>query len=160
MSYGPNQQKFIEALRSGDYHQTQFFLEDDRRYDALGVACRALESPTILVNRHGRTGPLVGQSLDDQPSVAFALALRNTVGTPSIDESNITWEGVKLVNEVCRALHVHSATWNDRRRAVVNYPCRVKQCGLVTLNDYYQLPFHVIAAIIEQFPTLYFSQVK
>ena len=41
-----NQEKWVEALRSGDYEQTQGCLQDSKGYCCLGVACVVYEKET------------------------------------------------------------------------------------------------------------------
>lgn len=72
MELGPNQKKWIAALRSGEYQQGIGLLKDEAcdLYCCLGVA----------VALFGEGCPIDGASLDRYPDVQRALFLRDKLG--------------------------------------------------------------------------------
>lgn len=84
---GPNQQKWVDALRSGEYKQTTETLQDEYGYCCLGVACKVAEQNGINVNTDEDNGDISGDSLFSQQDVKNWLGLYDNEGlfetTPS-----------------------------------------------------------------------------
>jgi len=76
MKLGINQQKWVEALRSGDFKQTQGVLKDERGHCCLGVACEIFKDELkITEEEHLRDGIIFNKTSKVLPSV-----LRNHLG--------------------------------------------------------------------------------
>ena len=86
MTLGPNQQKWVDALRSGQYKQARFVLHSqilhngENSYCCLGVACVIAEQNGVIVRRKFDE-QLIGGSLYDQPDVLDWLKMKTIVGT-------------------------------------------------------------------------------
>lgn len=65
---GPNQQKWINALKSGEYEQCDGSLEDSNGYCCLGVACKVAEENNIEIY-YDDNGEIIGGTLEDQEEV-------------------------------------------------------------------------------------------
>lgn len=76
---GKNQQAFLAALRSGEFEQTNYRLEDEHGYCCLGVGCVIAERHGVEVRRSG-LGLVKGDSLSNQPAVQEWLGLYNPYG--------------------------------------------------------------------------------
>lgn len=77
---GPIQKKWVKALRSGKYKQTNGKLRDERGFCCLGVACEVV-GMKAQKNRHGEY--LYGKQFGITPETARrAIKLRNSNGTP------------------------------------------------------------------------------
>lgn len=72
MELGPNQKRWIEMLRSGEYEQISEQLTDGRGYCCLGVACLAVE-----------VTPGNEATLIYYPSVVQSLGLIGNSGCPA-----------------------------------------------------------------------------
>ena len=75
------QKLWIEALKSGEYQQTQNVLHDCQGFCCLGVACAVYEKAT----RHPlekREGYIYGHDLDQQFAVKEWLGLYSARGMP------------------------------------------------------------------------------
>ena len=48
MTLGPKQQAWINALRSGNYRQTKYYLNNSEGYCCLGVACEIFKNELNL----------------------------------------------------------------------------------------------------------------
>lgn len=74
---GPNQKKWLDALRSGQYEQGKSWLCRNGKYCCLGVACEVFELPKEIVGDRvkyaGSTGPAPCQVVD-------ALGLHSDTG--------------------------------------------------------------------------------
>jgi len=74
---GPNQQAWVDALRSGKYPQTRGALQNENGYCCLGVAC-AINSQLINYTMDKRW--IAGGDLILQPEVHELLKLKSTYG--------------------------------------------------------------------------------
>lgn len=91
---GPNQKKWVEALESGKFQQSESFLRTGSGYCCLGVACQVFEAKaTLVLESETKEGARVW-SYDDKDSLApkyviDALDLYGSGGEPdkSISES-------------------------------------------------------------------------
>lgn len=77
---GPNQQKWVDALRSGEYNQTTGTLQDDYGYCCLGVACKVALDNGVNVNTDEDNGNISGDELSDQKDVKSWLGLYDNQG--------------------------------------------------------------------------------
>jgi hypothetical protein len=69
-----NQEKWLQALESGEFKQGEGRLQEDDSYCCLGVACRVA----------GVQGDLKGASLTTYPDVIEAMGLTESYGCPII----------------------------------------------------------------------------
>lgn len=76
---GPNQQKWVDALRSGEYEQGKEYLEDDNKYCCLGIACSIAEENGIAVNKN-IDGSLSGFTLRFQTQAQEWLGIIDDIG--------------------------------------------------------------------------------
>ena len=74
-----NQQAWVDALRSGEYKQTEYSLQDESGYCCLGVACRIADKAGVPTNK-GDNGTILGGSLTYQPDVKAWLGLIDDSG--------------------------------------------------------------------------------
>lgn len=147
-----NQQKWIAALKSGEYKQTKGHLQHYNAYCCLGVACRVVGGTLriALQENGGLDDPklgespqekLLGDSLDYQPHVFEAIGLRTTLGCSDSDHPRfpeyeaLFSKGGKYYNPEHKSFHC-----------------------LVQLNDTRGLTFEQIAEILETYPELFFNQ--
>lgn len=140
MKLGPNQQKWIDALKSGDYKQTKSALQNKDGYCCLGLACIMVSE----CNFCQRKGYLFGQDLSSQPDADGKLGLRGSVG-------RIWWAGE---GGMCR-----SAVELLRERGY-NIPAKRSALTLTTLNDEHGVSFMHIGELLETFPALYFKDSR
>lgn len=78
MSDKKPRQLWVEALRSGEYHQARGQLQNVDAYCCLGVACRVAEKHGVEVNQ--QLGFLDGTCLIAQPNVKEWLGLASGKG--------------------------------------------------------------------------------
>ena len=62
-----NQQKWVDALRSGEFEQTTGSLQDGDAYCCLGVACVVAEREGVKPRRRNHSGELIGGDMSCQP---------------------------------------------------------------------------------------------
>lgn len=74
-----NQQAWVDALRSGEYKQTKYSLQDESGYCCLGVACVLADKAGIPVIKNDN-GTILGGSLIHQPDVKAWLGLIDDSG--------------------------------------------------------------------------------
>lgn len=79
MKLGPNQQKWIEALRSREFDQGEGSLQKGDRFCCLGVAC-VIASQNDIPIATDENGEIVGDTLEIQDSVQDWLKLRDPEG--------------------------------------------------------------------------------
>lgn len=77
MSIGPNQKKWLDALRSGEYEQGTGALCDNNKYCCLGVGCEVLEVPKVLDRGFASYD---GEEATAPPAVVVGLSLLNDRG--------------------------------------------------------------------------------
>ena len=75
-----NQQKWVDALRSGDYEQTSETLQDEYGYCCLGVGCVVAEQNGVHVYRDGY-GMVEGATLESQALAKEWLGLADDTGS-------------------------------------------------------------------------------
>lgn len=80
---GPNQQAWVDALRSGNFKQITGALQDDGGYCCLGVACEVAGKNGVDIRRYA-TGEIWGGDLYGQKYVMDWLQIRE--GRGYIDE--------------------------------------------------------------------------
>lgn len=137
---GPNQRKWVEALKSGKYEQIQGELRIlnyggvINGYCCLGVACD-LYDPNLWDDRHhdGNTG-------EPSDNVADWLGLHTTNGF--VDLSDHKEEFEKILVDNC---------YSDSFDTVTE---------LTTINDDYYVSFKGIAELVEAFPQEFFKESK
>jgi hypothetical protein len=86
MELGPNQKKWIAALRSGEYEQGTVWLCKQDKYCCLGVGCELLNIPHNFVDEiksYGGRTQLAPEELVEQ------LALRGPSGKPKDDSLSL-----------------------------------------------------------------------
>jgi len=71
--------KWVKALKSGKYKQSQNILENYYGYCCLGVLCKVAEKNKIRVNKH-KLGDLKGSSLTSQKNVLKWSGMRTGLG--------------------------------------------------------------------------------
>lgn len=74
-----NQQAWVDALRSGQYKQTKYRLQDESGYCCLGVACRIADKAGVPTDKRD-DGTILGGSLIYQPDVKAWLGLIDDSG--------------------------------------------------------------------------------
>lgn len=84
----PNQQAWVDALRSGKYKQTKGALQKGNSYCCLGVACDVAEKHGVYI--HTSCGEIEGGSLSGQSNVRDWLQIRHSFGAVYSDISNET----------------------------------------------------------------------
>lgn len=78
---GPNQRKWVEALRSGDYQQGRFDLRtSDNCYCCLGVACNLFTQGEWVLAPHGEYFTINEFCNTADHDAVAALALRGAAG--------------------------------------------------------------------------------
>jgi hypothetical protein len=90
---GPNQQKWVDALRSGEFNQTSLCLHDSCGYCCLGVACKAAEKDGVYIEyedfgEETTDKYLYGETLDEQDLVMDWLDIKDGYGP--FKETNLT----------------------------------------------------------------------
>lgn len=87
MELGPNQKRWVAALRSGEYRQGRYSLYDSEKkaYCCLGVAVSLFHEESIS-----------GMTLENYPEVTEQLSLGNDSGTP---ESGLCLESLVAMND-------------------------------------------------------------
>ena len=130
MELGPNQRKWIAALRSGEYEQTQGCLRDNDGFCCLGVAVNALVP-------HRWT------------------CLDGVYGIYRIEGDLSTWHDVSLTSDIVDLLGLHGEEGQSR---FGNEDTKYPMCSL--LNDTKNLTFMGIAAQLERYPEIYFKEPK
>lgn len=83
----PNAKKWVAALRSGEYEQTSYSLQDDLGYCCLGVACAVYEQETGNATQKRKCREsnlprdvLTGSDLSSQPQVRQWIGLNSDCG--------------------------------------------------------------------------------
>lgn len=71
--------KWVKALRSGEYEQTVETLQDAGGYCCLGVLCRVGEKLGVTVD--SEYNELGGDTLEDQPDILEWSGLKSTQGS-------------------------------------------------------------------------------
>jgi hypothetical protein len=86
---GPLQKAWVEALRSGEYKQTQDRLQVGDSYCCLGVACVVAEKLGVTQPRRAFDGILDGYALTTfQPQILKALKIRENSGEEALVNLN------------------------------------------------------------------------
>jgi len=84
MELGPNQKKWVAALRSGKFTQAKGTLQCDNNYCCLGVACRVAEENGIVLFysdfNSNSGGEVYGGTLNSQHNVQDWLKLKSGNG--------------------------------------------------------------------------------
>lgn len=75
-----NAKKWVAALRSGEYKQTQEILQNIYGFCCLGVACSVYEKETGTNLKKRSSGTIYGTDLSEQPSVMEWLDIRSDCG--------------------------------------------------------------------------------
>lgn len=88
MILGPNQQQWVDMLRSGKYKQGHGCLQDKDEFCCLGVGCKVAEQNNIDTTKD-RCGFLFGNTLAEQVDVIKWLNLKNSSGR--INEYTALW---------------------------------------------------------------------
>jgi hypothetical protein len=75
-----NMKKVLVALRSGEYKQTQYRLQDSGGHCCLGVMCEVYEKETgVKLPRDGVSGFIVGSNLNKFPLVKSWVGLHEDI---------------------------------------------------------------------------------
>lgn len=128
MKLGPNQQAWMAALRSGEYHQGTGQLQACSEYCCLGVLCEVAELAGVPVIRND-AGEVFGDDLGYQTDVRRWSALRTNMGR---------WALTAAITEDFK------------------YPAATR--SLAALNDQEHWPFKRIADFIEKYAEQLFQQ--
>lgn len=116
--------KWIKALRSGDYKQTQGTLRDNVGFCCLGVLC----------NIHAQEHPEIAAKEKD---IGYYLGQSGHLPKEVVD-----WAGLSKA--------VHGDNYDDGEGTDINVTYRDKETTLVVLNDTEKLSFKKIARVIER----------
>lgn len=155
MKLGPNQQAWVDALRSGEYQQGEGTLEriitaDDsaeetgRCYCCLGVACRVAEEAGVSIKRAEMMGGetvMQGNTLIYQDETFERLGFYSSSG--DIDDAAPEERVCDLCDYISNLV--------EHRTEVVE---------LIELNDCHKLTFSQIADVLEKFADLYFKEPR
>lgn len=157
MQLGPKQKRWINALRSGEYKQGRSHLQDvNGNYCCLGVACEVDDELMFARDSEGR---LKGKALSDvvlgdsfPRSYADYIGLRSALGVPDTKNLDRAEEAVEFVEKMTGEELLEDESTSLEQ--ILDY------LALFRLNDNFTLTFKQIAAVLETFPDLYFSESK
>lgn len=124
-------QTWLTALRSGNYQQTQFELQNHKGYCCLGVACEVLKRPMFDINViiADDTHEIAGEDLNSQQHVYEFFSGLNLGPNGGPGEFN-------------RTIYIHSDDTAYEPDKYANYE-------LASLNDKFNLNFDNIAEFLE-----------
>ena len=129
MTYKLNekQQKWIDALRSGEYEQGQNCLQSHRaagdRFCCLGVACKVAQEAGVKVSTDDHDY-LVGGTLHSQSWTREYFGFKNGVGDFPKEGAQIAKDGSAIAGELSclTELNDHGYTFEDIADFVEEHP--------------------------------------
>ena len=136
---GPNQRKWVDSLRSGNFKQSSNKLQSRNGYCCLGVACEIAKNNGVSVSTvvYDDLKFIGGVDLGEQYGVKEWLAL-------DTENGEVLPRYIKDVK--CFLL--------DRYSLSTSCYC------LTNVNDILELTFEQIAEVIETFPHAFFTESK
>jgi hypothetical protein len=78
---GPNQQRWVNTLRSGKYEQCVGTLERNGKYCCLGVACKVAQENGVTVKLDSHSEEILGGTLAFQEEVWKWIGLKDEDGS-------------------------------------------------------------------------------
>lgn len=83
-------QKWVKALRSGEFAQAKAQLENCGTYCCLGVLCKLAEQEGVNVIKN-ENGYLHGETLREQPDVLKWSGIRDNIGYLGVGNESLTY---------------------------------------------------------------------
>jgi len=79
--------KWVKALRSGEYKQGRVYLQRDNRFCCLGVLCKVLDVPNIVSDYGNNT--MTFDFGKEYSSISLPFEFSKYIGLSTIEESNL-----------------------------------------------------------------------